>query len=251
MSKFTYKKVADHFKESEEYRTRKGIFHAKEDPLMIDFVRSHASSEDKILEVGGGNGAFLDLVLENTSIKEVYNVELVYDTYKKQVNGGICLMGGNALDLPFKESSFDWVVIKNLLHHLVGGTRRESKENAKRSVKELTRVTKDGGYILILDQYNKHKLFSSVIFYLTLFFSVFSISFKSFGWGKNVIVSFLTPGETRNFLAGAGDVEIVLNRENRLDVSRKWKYTLLMSNVGRLVVIGKCGKTEVKDGSYE
>ena len=65
MKQFAYKKVADLFKESEDYKTRKGIVHDKEDPIMIDFIRNHASSEDKILEVGG-SGAFLDLVLENT-----------------------------------------------------------------------------------------------------------------------------------------------------------------------------------------
>ena len=58
MKQFTYKKVADHFKESEEYRTRKGIIHEKEDPIMIDFISNHASSEDKILEVGGGEWCF-------------------------------------------------------------------------------------------------------------------------------------------------------------------------------------------------
>ena len=97
----------------------------------------------------GGSGAFLDLVLENTGIKETYNMELVYDAYKKQVNGGICLMGGNALDLPFKDRSFEWVVIKNLLHHLVGRTRKESKAFAKRAVEELIRVAKDGGLIVL------------------------------------------------------------------------------------------------------
>lgn len=166
-------------------------------------------------------------------------MELVYDAYRKQVNGGISLIGGNALDLPCKDRSFEWVVVKNLLHHLVGRTRRESKAFAKRAVEELTRVVKDGGHIIVLDQYNKHKLFSSVIFYLTLFFSVFSVSFKSFGWGKNVIVSFLTPDETKNFLIGTGNVEIVLNMENKLDVSRKWKYTVLMSDIGRVLLIAR------------
>lgn len=166
-------------------------------------------------------------------------MQLVYEAYKKQVNGGICLMGGNALNLPFKDRSFEWVVIKNLLHHLVGRTRRESKMFAKRAVEELTRVTKVGGYIIILDQYNKHRFFSSVIFYLTLFFSVFGISFKSFGWSKNVIVSFLTPDETRDFLTKSDGVEIVYSMENRLDVSGRYKYMLLMSDIGRLVVIGK------------
>jgi hypothetical protein len=84
---------------------------------------------------------------------------------------------------------------------------------AKRAVEEPTRVAKDGSYIIVLKQYNKHRLFSSVVFYLTLFFSVFGIGFKSFGWDKDVIVSFLTPDKTRDFLTGTGDVEIVLSRE--------------------------------------
>ena len=184
-----------------------------------------------------GSGVFLDLVLENTFIKEAYNMELVYEAYRKQVNEGICLMGGNALHIPFKNSSFDWVVVINLLYHLVGRTRRKSKAYARRAIEELTRIVKDGGYIIILEQYNRHRLFSSILFYLTLFFSVFGISFKSFGWGKNVIVSFLTPDEIKNFLTGTGNVEIVLSRENRLDVSKKLKYTLLMSDIGLLVVI--------------
>jgi len=242
MSKIIYKKVIDHFKESEDYRTRKGIVHPEEDPIIIDFIRNYASSEDKILEVGGGSGAFLDLVLENTCIKEAYNVELVYETYKKQVNEDICLIGGDALHLPFKDNSFEWAVIKNLLHHLVGRTRAESKAHARRAVEELTRVIKDGGYIIILEQYNRHRFFSSVIFYLTLFFSMFSISFKSFGLSKNVIVSFLTPDEIRDLLTGTGVVEFVLSRENRLDVSKKWKYTLLMSDVGRILLIVKVFK---------
>jgi hypothetical protein len=61
---FTYKKVADHFRESEDYRTRKGIIHDKEDPIMIDFISNHASSEDKILEVGGAAVLFLTLSLK-------------------------------------------------------------------------------------------------------------------------------------------------------------------------------------------
>ncbi|MEM2145590.1 MAG: hypothetical protein QW279_09530, partial [Candidatus Jordarchaeaceae archaeon] len=54
--------------------------------------------------------------------------------------------------------------------------------------KRFIRVTKSGGYIIILELYNRHRFFSFIIFYLTLFFSVFGFSFKSFGLGKNVIV---------------------------------------------------------------
>jgi hypothetical protein len=69
MKQFTYKKVADYFKESEDYRTRKGIIHGKEDPVMIDFICNHASSEDKIPEVGGAAVLFLILSLKIQALK--------------------------------------------------------------------------------------------------------------------------------------------------------------------------------------
>lgn len=242
MKRFAYQKVIDHFNKTGEYKIRKGIVHIKEDPIIINFIRSHALIDHKILEVGGGSGAFLDQVIENTVIKDAYNIELVYKTYKSQGNELISLIGGNALNLPFEDYSFDWVVTKNLLHHLVGKTRKESKQFAKRAVEELIRVTKEEGYIIILDQYNRHKSFSSIIFYLTLFFSIFSISLESFGLGENVIVSFLHPDETMHLLMENGNIELIFNKENKIDVSKKLKYSLLMADIGRLLVIGKVRK---------
>jgi ubiquinone/menaquinone biosynthesis C-methylase UbiE len=106
-------KVVDHFKDTDIYRVRKGIVH-EEDLFLIDFIGNHMSGEDKILEVGGGSGAFLDLVIENTNVKEAYNVELVAQIYKNQANEKICLIGGDALNLPFKNCTFELVVVKNL-----------------------------------------------------------------------------------------------------------------------------------------
>ena len=50
MKKFTQKKVAEHFKESEECKTHKELIPPELDPIIRDFIRSHASSEDKLLE---------------------------------------------------------------------------------------------------------------------------------------------------------------------------------------------------------
>jgi ubiquinone/menaquinone biosynthesis C-methylase UbiE len=105
------------------------------------------------------------------------------------------------------------------------------------AIKELIRVAKTGGYVIILELFNRHKLFSSIIFYLTLFFSCFGFHFEMIGLRKNVIVSFLTPNEIRNALTRNGKVEIVRSTENN-DIP-KAKYNLLMQNIGRLLVIGK------------
>lgn len=241
MKRFAQKKVIEHFKSSNEYKIRKGIVHT-EDHMIIAFIQNIALPKDNIIEIGGGSGSFLDLVIERTNIENTYNMELVYDTYRKQANADISLIGGNALNVPFKDCSFNLVVIKNLLHHLVGRTRKESKYYARCAIEEMIRITKKDGYIIILDQYNKCRLCSFIIFYITLFFSVFGISFRSFGWNKNVIVSFLSPEETLNFLKDGDNIKIVKKIENKIYLSKKLKYSLLMSNIGRLVVIGKVQK---------
>lgn len=40
----------------------------------------------------------------------------------------------------------------------------------------------------------------------------------------------------------SGNVAIVLSKENRLDVPGKLRYTPLMPDIGRLLVIGKGGE---------
>ena len=37
-------------------------------------------------------------------------------------------------------------------------------------------------------------------------------------------------------------MEIIFNKENKIDVSKKLKYSLLMADIGRLLVIGKVRK---------
>jgi len=211
---------------------------------LINFICNHcALDKDKILEVGGGSGAFL--VLKNTCIERAYNVELVFKTYKNQANKRICLIRGDALNLPFADCTFEWVVIKNLLHHLVGRTRRQSRENVAQAVEELIRVTKDGGHIIIFELYNRYIFFSFVIFYLTMFFSRF-FDFELFGLGKNVIVSFLTPDEIKENLA-RNNIDIILKNERKISAPKKHIYRLLMPNEGYMLIISRIHK--IRNGS--
>lgn len=234
-----YQKVIEHFKESEDYKRHKGLVHPEHDPIILDFFKKHASNDDKILEVGGGSGYMLDLITTITGSKFIYNCEIVPGAYKMQANENINLLGGDALNLPFKSNSFDFVLIKNLLHHLVGRTRKESKNNAKKAISEIKRVLHKDGYIILLEQYNNYKLFSSIIFYITTIGAMFKFRLKLLGWGKNVIVSFLTPEEIINLLIDSTNLDIVLSVNSRLNVSKIFRYTLLMSHIGRLLIIGK------------
>jgi len=231
------KKVINHFTyASEVYSKRKGSVH-EEDFIILNFIKETCKANSKVLEVGGGSGYVLDLIASEIGLSNLYNCEIVPKVYSEQANKYINLIAGNALDMPFKDCSFDYAILKDLLHHLVGRTRKKSKENARKGVGEITRVVKSGGYIIVLEQYNKHKLFASVVFYITLFSSLFNISFKSFGWNKNVIVSFLTPDEIKLLIPD--NILIERLEITRVKVPTRLELTLLMSNIGRVLLIGK------------
>jgi ubiquinone/menaquinone biosynthesis C-methylase UbiE len=241
-TKFLQKKVVNHFSEAaNDYAGRKGIVHSDHDPVILNFICSNCSPESNILEVGGGSGYFLDMVSQSMLVKALYNCELAFRVYKKQVNDNIRLIGGSALALPFKDDVFDCVVIKNLLHHLVGRSRRESKENSWQAISELCRVTRNKGHVVILEQYNEHDIFASAVFYITLILSLIGVVFKPLGLRKNVIVSFLTAAELKGMLVNQKNfkVDIVIEKANRVKVPSRYKLTFVMSNIGRILLIGK------------
>lgn len=229
-------KVAEYFNENSEfYAWRKGPIH-EEDSQILQFIRERRSPDQSFLEIGGGSGYMLDLIASESESSNLFNLEIVPETYKSQANETINLIGGDALHLPFRNCTFDWVIAKNLLHHLVAGNRKESKANASRAVKEAVRVLKEGGYMIILEQYNKYDLFASIVFHLTSSSAVnsFSLLLRK----KKVIpISFLTPSEIYMLLPA----EIVVESLgiNRIRVPIIYRLTLLMSNIGRVLLIGK------------
>ncbi|MFZ0010302.1 MAG: class I SAM-dependent methyltransferase [Halobacteriota archaeon] len=219
-----------------------------EDKDIISFVNETCNSDSKVLEIGGGSGALLDLIESNSSVTKLYNCDFVPETYQFQANPNINLIGCTALNLPFQDQTFDYCIAKNLLHHLVGSTQNESKLNAAKAVEELIRVVKNEGFVIILEQYNKCNLCTTLLFHATLLFSHMGISSKFFGMGKNVIVSFLTPGEIQNLLCGQNSritkISLLKNINNDATIALRFKLSLLMSKVGVALLIARIDKSE-------
>jgi len=240
---YTSKMVVDHFQDAGEYRHRKGLVHA-EDHEILNFIKKVKKNGLKVLEVGGGSGYILDHIAREESTATLCNCEIAAGAYKDQVNGNISLIESTALHLPFKSDTFDVVIIKNLLHHIVGSTRRQSRENARKAVQELIRVTKTGGHVIVVEIYNDYRLFADLLFYITVVFSRLGLTIRALDLDKYVIISFLTSREILGFLAGEGaaTTETILSKSMRINQSWKFKVTLLMANTGRVFAISKVHK---------
>ena len=202
---FLQDKVVQHFEESSDiYSSREGVFDVT-DIELINFFKESKIKPRKILEVGGGSGFLLDQLAKEAEGIQLINCEISYRVYNKQVNSEIDLIGGNAIQLPFADNSFEYVISKNLFHHLVGRSRKASKKFAKMAGLEMNRVLEDGGYLMIIEEYHEYKVFAGLIFYISLLFSIGNITWKYFDIRPKVVVSFLTPNEIR---------KLFIHREN-------------------------------------
>jgi 2-polyprenyl-3-methyl-5-hydroxy-6-metoxy-1,4-benzoquinol methylase len=205
---------------------------------LVTFLQNNLPNGAKILEVGGGSGYLLKLIGDRKSFN-LFNVEIVPEVYKLQADPSINLIGGDALKLPFRNGSFDCVIIKSVLHHLVGKTRKESKLNAYLCIRELKRVTK--GFIVISELYNEDRFASFLLFYITKFLSRLNIGLPFMGYDKGVIVSMLTPTEIFKFLKEE-NTEFLFSKKIRYKVLLRQYITGLWRNVGIILIISKIYK---------
>ncbi len=88
---------------------------------------------EKVLDVGGMGGK----LGHETELKEPVCIDLAPNTRFDDVH----YVKGNMLNMPFPDDTFDLVLAKAVLHHV--------PENLDEGLKELYRVTKKGGKILI------------------------------------------------------------------------------------------------------
>ena len=96
---------------------------------------------DRILDVGGGTGAFLEKILQKNPELEVFLLHSSKSMIEESSISESIIMG-KACWNPFSSNSFDYVLCTDALHHF---------QHKKKSVKEMMRVVKPGGTIIIFE----------------------------------------------------------------------------------------------------
>ena len=91
-------------------------------------------------DIGCGNGKNMLYKKDCTNIGCDFSKNLVSICLKKGLN----VIHGDILNIPFKDNTFDYTICIAVLHHLSTNEKRE------KAIKELQRITKQNGKILIL-----------------------------------------------------------------------------------------------------
>ena len=113
------------------------ITHIKYKELILTIL-GHISNK-KILDVGGGYGM---KTIELAKSNQVYNLDFSDGYLNHSIKNNLLPIMGNAIALPFKNESFDYVLCVDVFQSI----RQADK---MRLLKELHRVCKRGGLIFI------------------------------------------------------------------------------------------------------
>jgi SAM-dependent methyltransferase len=107
--------------------------------IMSSLVRSDGK---RILDAGCGKGRFAQSVAEQFPTAEIWGVD-VSPEMLRSVPNSIRTREASLLNLPFPDDHFDFVYCVEALEHAV---------HPQAALRELTRVTKPGGTVLVIDK---------------------------------------------------------------------------------------------------
>lgn len=122
---------------------------------LRDFLPDEQIRDKQIVDVGSSVGEIAHGLADRGA--RMTGLDLSYASLKrcKQINPGMPILNGNALELPFHNATFDHAISIGVLHHT---------PDARRGFREVARVTKPGGIIVIF-LYNFYSIYN-VIFQL-------------------------------------------------------------------------------------
>ncbi|MEF8874873.1 MAG: methyltransferase domain-containing protein [Candidatus Thermoplasmatota archaeon] len=146
-----------------------------------------------LLDVGGGTGTLLKKIKKKESDINPYLLDTSREMMSESTTDN--LVSGKACKTPFEDSSFDYVLCTDALHHF---------KNKEKSLEEMMRVLKSGGQIIILE------------------FDPKSLITKFIEFGEKMIgesSSFFEPGYLKSFFRERGFSATIV----RLD---SYKYVL-------------------------
>jgi len=193
--------------------------------LVKDWIKKkRITGIAKICEFGGGAGQLLNEIGKFYPKADLINVELIGEYKRYMVSKKIKLVISSVLNSKLPNNSFDIILMRNVLHHLIGKNLEETAENQRRALLELKRLIKPGGAVFIEELTNSSAVVCMLLYLLTKLNSKIRLRFFSFYINPNAIVYFFTPGRLSNlYVEIFGKSNIVAKQIHRVVTDLKSK----------------------------
>ena len=139
MDKETYwSKFADDFEQRANYIV------GKNDVEIIKRYLSEQKSLGKVLELGCGNGTYSEILIceaEHLTATDFSDEMVAVTSERFKSEGKVSVEKANCFSLPYPDSSFDTVLMANLLHII---------PEQEKAIAESKRVLKENGQLIVL-----------------------------------------------------------------------------------------------------
>ena len=230
--------AGEFFDENYEFYN-KDLNHHDHDFLM--FIKNNKNRNGALLDVGGGSGNFSKLVVNNFPDFYVTIIDPSRKLLSRIDNPKINKIIGKLPDDISLNRKYDYIHMKEVLHHIIGKTVSDSNNLLKDSLNSLKPFLNEEGYLMINELYYEGFLFpklpSYIIFYLLLLQRKFNLKIPSSEFIVGLQVYFYTRKELKLILEECG-FEIVEYKTTKWRSCIK-KNILLIKNWGRVLIVAK------------
>ncbi|KKQ73601.1 MAG: hypothetical protein US94_C0031G0003 [Berkelbacteria bacterium GW2011_GWB1_38_5] len=162
--------------------------------LFLNWATKHKFKRRiDICEFGGGGGLILSNIAKKYPEKiNLTNIEIVNDYGLRQASKKIKFIHGSILDSKLPDKSFDAIIIRDVLHHLIGSNYKETISNQKLALKELKRLLRPNGAIFIEELVNQSQIAGRIIYELSKINSKIGLKSKYFQISPHTIIALLS-----------------------------------------------------------
>ena len=209
------------------------------DFYFLDFIRSNRGSGSRLVDIGGGSGQFAALVKDACPDIQVSVVDPSIELMRRIPRQDIAKVQGWLPSCLNVTGPFDFVHVKEVLHHITGRSVVESKSLAMESLLATKRILNPKGYFsvheLYYESYLHPKLTRTMIFYVLRVQNRLKIRIPGKHFLRDLQVCFYTREEFTEILKNAGFEVVLAKEEEWQNVSSK--KLMFMRNWGRMLFV--------------
>jgi SAM-dependent methyltransferase len=215
---------------------------------VVTIIDRYRQKDSSLLDIGCGTGNALQFIKNRTGLQDVSGMDVSSKSLSRARERLNCqTFQGSILDNHFVENvgrRFDFALLAAVLHHLVGKTRRQSKNHAQAAISNSLKLLKDHGHLIILEPVFYTSLAMDMVFHIKKFATKLTsrripiIGDRHSSIGAP-LVSYYTNEQLIEMIHRVGHCRIAETKIEDKKVKMLWRFALITRRTDTTIVVRK------------